>query len=125
MRPKVRSAFQRYSQIGYRGFLSETQTEPMKRPGSLRQKEAESLAIQALAFIAGDSARIGPFLAATGIGPEMIRAAAREPDFLRGVLDYVAGDDGLLVAFATETGINPFDIPIARDALAPAPKHRD
>ena len=97
----------------------------MKRPHSLTQKEAESLAIQALAFIAGDSARIGPFLAATGIGPEMIRAAAREPNFLRGVLDYMASDDGLLVAFATEAGINPFDIPIARDALVPAPKHRE
>jgi len=100
----------------------------MKRGRQLTEKAAESLAIQALAFIAGDSARIGPFLAATGIGPDMIRAAAREPDFLRGVLDYVASDDNLLVAFAAETGLNPFDIPAARDALgqrAPRPNHRD
>ena len=89
----------------------------MNRRRPLTQKEAESLAIQALAFIAGDGARIGPFLAATGIGPDMIRAAAREPDFLAGVLDYVASDDALLVAFATQAGINPFDIPVARDVL--------
>jgi hypothetical protein len=89
----------------------------MKRRRPLTQKEAESLPIQALAFIAGDGERIGPFLAATGIGPDMIRAAAREPDFLAGVLDYVAGDDALLVAFATDAGINPFDIPVARDVL--------
>jgi hypothetical protein len=89
----------------------------MKQPHSLTQKEAESLAVQVLAFIAGDPERIGPFLAATGIGPDMIRAAAREPDFLVGVLDYVASDDALLVAFATQAGINPFDIPIARDVL--------
>jgi len=89
----------------------------MKRHDRLTKKDAESLAIQALGFIASDSARIGPFLAATGIGPDMIRAAAREPDFLRGVLDYVAGDDDLLIAFATEADINPFDVPIARDML--------
>lgn len=105
----------------------------MKRHDGLTKKDAESLAIQALAFIAGDSARIGPFLATTGIGPDMIRAAAREPGFLRGVLDYVAGDDDLLIAFATEADINPFDIPIARDALGnlsnpkndPLPKRRE
>ena len=89
----------------------------MKRRQPLTQKDAESLAIQALAFIAGDAGRIGPFLAATGIGPDMIRLAAREPDFLCGVLDYLASDDDLLVAFANETGVNPFDIPVARDVL--------
>jgi hypothetical protein len=100
----------------------------MKRRAQVTEKAAESQAIQALAFIAGDSARIGPFLAATGIGPDMIRAAAREPGFLRGVLDYVASDDDLLIAFATESGINPFDIPIARDVLADSnllPKRRE
>jgi hypothetical protein len=89
----------------------------MKARRPLTKKEAESLAIQALAFIAGDAERIGPFLAATGIGPDMIRTAAREPDFLGGVLDYVAGDEALLIAFATATGLNPFDIPVARDVL--------
>jgi hypothetical protein len=82
------------------------------------------MAIQALAFIAAEPERIGPFLAATGIGPEMIRAAARERDFLAGVLDYLAGDDTLLIAFATEAGINPFDIPIAGDVLARRKEHQ-
>jgi hypothetical protein len=90
----------------------------MNRRRPLTQKDAESLAIQALAFIAGDGERIGPFLAATGIGPDMIRAAAGEPEFLAGVLEYIAGNDTLLVAFATASDINPFDIPVARDVLA-------
>ncbi|MPZ56728.1 MAG: DUF3572 family protein [Rhizobiales bacterium] len=81
------------------------------------QKDAQSLAIQALAFIAADHERSGPFLAATGIGPDLIRAVAREPHFLVGVLDYLSGDDALLVAFATEAGINPFDIPAACEVL--------
>jgi hypothetical protein len=96
----------------------------MKQRPPLTQEAAESLAIQALAFIASDAERIGPFLAATGIGPEMIRAAARQPDFLGGVLDYMAGDDALLVAFSNETGRNPFDIPIARDVLRGASRRR-
>jgi hypothetical protein len=96
----------------------------MKQRPTFTQEAAESLAIQALAFIASDAERIGPFLAATGIGPDMIRAAARQPDFLRGVLDYMAGEDALLVAFANETGHNRFDIPMARDILLGASRRR-
>jgi hypothetical protein len=90
----------------------------MTRPTAISREAAESLAIQVLAFIASDAERIGPFLATTGIGPEAIRAAARQPDFLAGVLDYLTGDETLLVAFATEAGINPFDIAAARARLA-------
>jgi hypothetical protein len=89
----------------------------MQRPRTLTQEDAESLAVQAFAFIAADQARIGPFLAATGIGPDMIRAVARDPDFLAGVLDHVAGDDALLVAFAAAAEISPLDVPAARDVL--------
>ena len=62
----------------------------MKRRANLTREEAEGLAIQALAFIAGDGERLGRFLAVTGIGPAEIRAAAREPGFLIGVLDYMS-----------------------------------
>jgi hypothetical protein len=57
----------------------------MKRRANLTREQAEGLAIQALAFIAGDSERLGRFLAVTGIGPAEIRTAAREPGFLVGV----------------------------------------
>ena len=76
----------------------------------MSRNAAESLAIQALAFIAGEPERIGPFLAATGIGPGDIRGAAREPSFLAGVLDYLAADERLLVAFAADAGIDPFEV---------------
>jgi len=45
------------------------------------QAAAEHLAIAALGFIAGEPERLGRFLAITGIGPDSIRAAAREPQF--------------------------------------------
>jgi Protein of unknown function (DUF3572) len=71
---------------------------------------AESLAIQALAFLASEPERLGRFLASTGIGPEQIRVAAREPLFLAGVLDHLASYEPLLVEFASEIGIDPAEI---------------
>jgi hypothetical protein len=84
---------------------------------------AETLAVQALTFIAQDAERLGRFLAITGIGPAEIRDAAREPHFLAGVLDHIAGDESLLLAFASDVGIDPAEIPRARKALEPRSGH--
>ena len=80
--------------------------------------DAETLAVQALGFIASDPERLGRFLAATGIGPADIRAAAREPLFLAGVLDHLANNETELVAFAKESGIRPEDVVAGREKLA-------
>ena len=80
--------------------------------------DAEKLAVEALTFIASDTERLGRFLAATGIGPSDIRAAAREPLFLAGVLDHLANNETELVAFAKETGNAPANILVCRDVLA-------
>ena len=89
----------------------------MKPGSSLTEEAAEGLAIQALTFIAGDGERLGRFLATTGIGPAQIRAAAQEPSFLLGVLDYLAGDERLLSAFAAETRNDPTHVGKALAAL--------
>jgi hypothetical protein len=86
---------------------------------------AESIAIQALSFIAVDGERLSRFLAITGIGPAEIRAASGEPGFLAGVLDYVAADARLVAAFATETGLDPADIGKAHVALGGTPWERE
>jgi len=85
--------------------------------GGARRQAAEALAIAALSFLAADAQRLGRFLAATGIGPERIREAARERGFLAGVLDHLAGDEELLVAFARQAGIDPSELERARVAL--------
>jgi hypothetical protein len=82
---------------------------------------AETVAIQALNFIARDPERLGRFLALTGLGPGSIREAAREPTFLLGVLDHVASDESLLMAFAHDADIDPAVVAAARDALTGAP----
>jgi hypothetical protein len=86
-----------------------------------RKAAASELAIAALTFIATDDERLATFLALSGIGPESLRAAARDPDFLLGVLDHVVGDEALLIAFAEHSEIGPADVGRARDALAGAP----
>lgn len=88
-------------------------------------KRAETVAIAALSFIAADPDRLGRFLAATGMGPADIRAAAREPLFLAGVLDHVAGDEKLLLALAGDLGADPAEIVRAREQLAGRAWERD
>src|SRR5262249_14594512 len=72
-----------------------------------RQAAARALAVMAPAFIAADPERLGRFRAMTGIGPDSVRAAAREPQFLAGVLDYLVADEELLRAFAAQSEIDP------------------
>jgi hypothetical protein len=88
-----------------------------------RKEAATALAIAALGFLGGERERLERFLVLTGLGPQSLRAAAREPSFLLGVLDHVAGDETLLLAFAKESGIDPEGIGRARDALAERPGH--
>jgi hypothetical protein len=96
----------------------------MKRALSDRREAAESLAIQALAYIAAEPEQLGRFLALTGIGPEQIREAARESHFLAGVLDHVLGDERLLLAFAASAAVDPAEIARARTVLG-VPWERD
>jgi hypothetical protein len=97
----------------------------MKLGPPLTPEAAEGLAVQVLTFIAGDTERLGRFLAATGIGPAEIRAASSEPGFFAGVMGYLASDDRLIAAFATETGLDPADVRRAYAALGGEPWERE
>ena len=97
----------------------------MTRRLKMTRDLAESMAIQALTFLAQDSDRLQRFLATTGVGPQEIRAAAREPEFLAGVLSYLAADEPLLVSFAELAGIDPFDVRRAGNMLMPDTWERD
>jgi len=89
----------------------------MKKPNAAPRQAAEMLAIQALGFIAAEPQRLADFLNASGIAADDIRAAAREPRFLVGVLEHMLGDESLLLAFAADAGIDPAGIARARAAL--------
>ncbi len=97
----------------------------MKARGAMTQEAAEGLAIQALTFIAGDGERLGRFLAVTGIGPTEIRAASRQPEFLAGILQYLASDEALARDFVAEVDCRPDDIARAHVALGGEPWERE
>jgi uncharacterized protein DUF3572 len=97
----------------------------MVKPARITHEIAEKLAVSALSYLAGEPERLGAFLAATGIGPEMIRKAAADPAFLAGVLDYVAADEPLLVAVAQNAGIAPQDVEHAQAVLNGRPWQRE
>ena len=86
---------------------------------------AEIVAIQALAFVAGDPERLGAFLAESGIGPDTLRSAAADPRFLAHVLDFVMRDDATVKAFAAASQLHPTNIAAAHQALNDPKWERD
>jgi hypothetical protein len=82
-----------------------------------RRQAAETLAVAALAFLASEPEHLGNFLAATGVGPDDIRRASRDPSFLSGVLDHFSGNEPLLIAFAQHAGVDPTEVERARMTL--------
>jgi hypothetical protein len=90
----------------------------MKDGGAGTQREtAETLAIEALGYIAGEPEALGRFLSISGIGPATLRRAAADPAFLAGVLDFLLSDEPLLIAFAGHAGIPPERVAKARRAF--------
>ena len=92
----------------------------MKKPVHNPREVAEIVAIQALSFIAADPERLGLFLAESGIGPETLRTAAANPQFLAHVLDFVLRDDATVKAFATQSELHPTNVAAARQVLGDA-----
>jgi Protein of unknown function (DUF3572) len=78
---------------------------------------AETVAIQALAFLAQEPTRLGRFLAETGLGPETIRSAAQDPSFLVAVLDFILNDEGLIDDFCSAQALKPRQLIAARETL--------
>jgi hypothetical protein len=80
---------------------------------------AETLAINALAWLAGEPDRLKRFLDLSGLAPSDVRRVAAEPGFLAAVLDHIASDEGLASAFVLEMGLRPDELGKARAELGP------
>jgi len=68
---------------------------------------AETIALQAFAYLAADPQRLARFLSLTGIAPGQLRSEAKTAEFQGAVLDHMMGDESLLLAFCQDAGINP------------------
>ena len=82
---------------------------------------AETIALKALTFIAGDEELLGPFLGASGCSLADLRASAQDPAFLGGVLDFLLQEDKRILDFCQSEGLNPADLIRARHALPGSP----
>ena len=74
---------------------------------AMNNDQAETIGLTALGFLAEDPARLAGFLARSGIGPDDLRASAREPALLAGVLDFLRSDESMLLVFTSSARINP------------------
>jgi hypothetical protein len=83
-----------------------------------RQDSAESFALQALGWLAGQDEAFGAFLAHAGSDAAEIRARAAEPEVLGSVLDFLLADEPLLLQFCAEAGVKP-EAPMQARALLP------
>ncbi len=79
----------------------------MKRK-SLQEDEApDSLALDVLLWMVQEPDRLLPFLNATGLEPDALRAAAEDPRILDAVLDHVMADEPVLLACARGLDVPP------------------
>lgn len=85
---------------------------------SLTVEAAETIALQALAFVVADE-RLGPrLLALTGLDAEALRARAGTHDVMAATLDFLAAHEADLVACAEAIGARAPDIAAARQVLS-------
>ena len=78
---------------------------------------AETLALQALAWLAASEELLPVFMGASGATVDDFRARTAEPEFLCSVLDFITMDDAWVVEFCTAHG-HPYEAPMrARQTL--------
>jgi hypothetical protein len=81
-----------------------------KSQGPHTLEAAEAIALQGLAFLAEEPARLQRFAAVTGLELGGLRARAGTPELLWAVLEHLAGDESLLLVFSASRGIAPESI---------------
>lgn len=81
------------------------------------RQEAETLALEALGWLAGEEGLLDAFLGVAGLNRGDLGALAGEPETLAAVLDFLMTDDAWVLGFAGATGRAPGVVALARTAL--------
>lgn len=84
----------------------------------LGRDQAETLALQALGWLAGQEDLSGAFLGASGLSADDLKSRASDPEFLGFVLDFLLGDEAALLAFCEAADVTP-DRPMRARAALP------
>ncbi len=78
---------------------------------------AETIGLQAVAWLAAQDELLPVFLGATGASEADFRVGLEDPDFQGSVLDFILMDDAWVSAFCAAQGLGP-EVPMqARQAL--------
>jgi len=83
----------------------------------MNSEQAETIALQALSFLAKDEELLSQFLTTTGVSPQELKKRIREPELLGGVLDAILANDTILLEFCNASGLSPDTLIRARQAL--------
>lgn len=66
-----------------------------------------TLAGTALAYLAGDEELLWRFLDLTGLQPDQLRDASKNPAFLRAIIEHMLSDDRLIEGLASHLSMDP------------------
>lgn len=85
---------------------------------NLSREAAETVGLQAVAWMAGNDELLPVFLGATGASEADFRDGFQDPAFQGSVLDFMLMDDAWVMAFCTEVGLKP-ETPMAARMVLP------
>jgi hypothetical protein len=83
----------------------------------MRREPAETLALQALAWLAAQDGLLARFLDQSGAAPGELAASAADPRLLAAVLDFLLTEDAMVTGFCDACGFAYTDPIQARAAL--------
>jgi hypothetical protein len=78
---------------------------------TLSRDRAETVALEALAFVAADEELLPQLAGATGAGLEDARDRVQDPAFLAGILEFLCMEDRWIRRFCDAQGY-PYDLPM-------------
>lgn len=84
---------------------------------TISQDRAETIGIQAVAWLAANDELFQVFTGATGASEADFRASVSDPDFQGSVLDFLMMDDAWVVAFCDAQGLGYDMVMMARQVL--------
>ena len=83
----------------------------------MRYSAAQTLALKALAHLAGDTENLLRFLKISGLEPDDLRERAGDPELLAAVIDFLLSEERLCTGFLAAENIDPKMLHAARRAL--------
>lgn len=85
---------------------------------AISAERAETIALQALAWLIGNDELLPVFLGSTGTSEADVRSRAQDPEFLGSVLDFLMMDDAWVVALCDANGLS-YEEPMSARVMLP------